>query len=44
MNSGACPVREKVYRHDQILQALRRSAKGEATNIMMRLVHLLTTS
>ena len=32
-----CLVREKVYRHDQILQAMRRSAKGEAANIMMRL-------
>ena len=32
-----CLVMEKVYRHDQILQAMRRSAKGEAANIMMRL-------
>lgn len=32
-----CLLNEKVYRHDQILQAIRRSVKGEAANILMRL-------
>lgn len=32
-----CLLNEKVYRHDQILQTIRRSVKGEAANILMRL-------
>lgn len=32
-----CLVSEKVYREDQILQAIRRSVKGEAANVLMRL-------
>ena len=32
-----CLVSEKVYRDDQILQAIRRSVKGEAANVLMRL-------
>lgn len=32
-----CLVSEKVYSDDQILQAIRRSVKGEAANVLMRL-------